>query len=63
MDSSPADVPAQHMQQAKLPPLPQLWIGYLLGFATVVAELIEGSLHTPDPVISDFPIPNLYLFF
>jgi hypothetical protein len=62
MDSSPADVPAQPLQQAKLPPLPQLWIGYLLGFSTIVAELIEGSLDTPDRVISDFPIPNLYLF-
>jgi hypothetical protein len=62
MDFSPRDLPAQPMQQAKLPRLPQLWVGYLLGVATVVAELIEGSTHTPDPVTSDFPIPNLYLF-
>ena len=47
-----------------MPPLPQLWVGYLLGLATVVAELVEGpQQHTPEPAsIMDFRIPNLYLF-
>jgi hypothetical protein len=64
MDFSPADLPAQQTQQAQLPPLPQLWVGYLLGLATVVAELVEGpQQHTPEPAsIMDFRIPNLYLF-
>src|SRR5580692_4263845 len=64
MDFSPADLPAQQTQQAQLPPLPQLWVGYLLGLATVVAELVEGpQQHTPESAsIMDFRIPNLYLF-
>jgi hypothetical protein len=62
MDVSPGELPAQQMQPGTLPPLPQLWVGYLLGFATVVAELIEGSNHAVNLPPSDFPIPNLYLF-
>jgi hypothetical protein len=62
MDVSPGGLPPDPTQPVKLPPLPQLWVGYLLGFATVVAEFMEGSRHTPDPVITDFPIPNMYLF-
>jgi hypothetical protein len=62
MDVSPGGLPPDPTQPVKLPPLPQLWVGYLLGFATVVAELMGGSRHTPDPVITDFPIPNMYLF-
>jgi biotin transporter BioY len=49
-------------QPRPLPPLPQLWAGYLLGFATVIGEVIEGSNHTADPAPTAFPIPNLYLF-
>lgn len=62
MDFSPADLPAQQMQQAKLPPLPQLWVGYLLGFATVVAELVDPSLQNTVPAETFLLIPNLYLF-
>jgi len=64
MDFSPADSPAQQTQRAQLPPLPQLWVGYLLGFATVVAEFVEGSQQqTPEPSsMMAIRIPNLYLF-
>ena len=62
MDVSPNESSGQQMQPQTLPPLPQLWVGYLLGLATVVAELIEGSNHASDPPPTDFPIPNLYLF-
>jgi hypothetical protein len=62
MDVSPGELPAQQMQPGNLPPLPQLWVGYLLGFATVVAELIDPALHTPDSAVTLFPVPNLYLF-
>jgi len=62
MDVSPGESPTQQMQPGKLPPLPHLWVGYLLGFATVVAELIDPSLHSPDIATTEIPIPNLYLF-
>lgn len=62
MDVSPAGLPADHMQPANLPQLPQLWIGYLLGFATIISELVDASLHSPNPVSTEIPIPNLYLF-
>jgi hypothetical protein len=62
MDVSPGGLPADQMQPVNLPPLPQLWIGYLLGFATIVVEFVDASRHSPDVVIDEIPIPNLYLF-
>jgi len=62
MEVSPDEIPQQDRKPAALPPLPQLWVGYLLGFATVVAKLFDESLRTPDPAPTAFPIPNLYLF-
>jgi hypothetical protein len=62
MDSAPNESSGQQTQLQTRPPLPQLWAGYLLGLATVVAELIEGSNRASDPPPTDFPIPNLYLF-
>ena len=50
------------MPQGQVPPLPQLWIGYLLGFATVLAELFEAPVNTSATSITGFPIPNVYLF-
>jgi hypothetical protein len=61
MDFSPANLPAEHTRPGPLPPLPQLWVGYLLGFATIVAEFVAASLH-PELAKADFPIPPLYLF-
>ncbi|MGB6833791.1 MAG: hypothetical protein WA748_17810 [Candidatus Acidiferrum sp.] len=61
MDFSPVDLPVEQTQSAKLPPLPQLWVGYLLGLATIVAEFVAASLH-PELAKADFAIPPLYLF-
>jgi hypothetical protein len=62
MDVSPGGLPADQIEPLNLPPLPQLWVGYLLGLATIVAEFVDASLHPPDAVINEIPIPNLYLF-
>src|SRR5258708_39488810 len=43
------------------PPLPQVWIGYLLGVVTIVAEIIAVELH-PELAKGGFTIPPLYLF-
>ncbi|HKN75701.1 MAG TPA: hypothetical protein VJW94_11035 [Candidatus Acidoferrum sp.] len=61
MDDSPGELPAAQLLPGKLPPLPQLWIGYLLGFATIVAEFVAASFH-PEMAQAPFPIPPLYLF-
>jgi hypothetical protein len=61
MDDSPGELPTGQIQAGKLPPLPQLWVGYLIGFANVVAEVVHASLH-PEVVKDEFPIPPLYLF-
>jgi len=61
MDCSPADMPAERTQLAKLPAFPQLWVGYVLGFATIIAEFVAASLH-PELAKAEFPIPPLYLF-
>jgi hypothetical protein len=46
---------------AALPPLPQVWIGYLLGVATIVAEIVAVELH-PEIAKDGITIPPLYLF-
>ena len=61
MDDSPDGLSAAQMHPGKLPPLPQLWVGYLLGFATIVAEFVAAALH-PEMGKAEFPIPPLYLF-
>jgi hypothetical protein len=62
MDVSSGGLPVDQRKPVGLPPLPQLWVGYLLGLATMVAEFVDASLHRPDVVIDEIPIPNLYLF-
>jgi len=61
MDDSPGELPAAQTQPGNLPPLPQLWVGYLIGLANIVAEFVYVSLH-PEAAKEDFPIPPLYLF-
>jgi len=61
MDVLSGESPAQQRHPGKLPPLPQLWAGYLLGFATIVAEFVDASHHS-EIVVNEIPIPNLYLF-
>jgi hypothetical protein len=62
MDVSPGGLPADPMQAVNLPHLPQLWVGYLLGLATIVAEFLDPSLRRPIAITDEIPIPNLYLF-
>jgi hypothetical protein len=48
-------------EPAALPHLPQVWIGYLFGVATIVAEIVAVELH-PELAKGGFNIPPLYLF-
>src|SRR5882762_3925335 len=51
----------QQSEPKALPPLPRVWIGYLLGAATMIAEIIAVTLHqalAKEPLL----IPPLYLF-
>jgi hypothetical protein len=64
---NPADTDTQIPESARppaepaaVPPLPMIWIGYLLGVATIIAEFVAVSLH---PELAKEPgIPPLYLF-
>ena len=47
--------------------LPRVWIGYALGLATIITEMVAFSLHPelakgPDISKGEFLIPPLYLF-
>ena len=44
-----------------MPPFPRIWIGYLLGVATLIAEMIAVALH-PELAKEPLIIPPLYLF-
>lgn len=44
-----------------LPPFPRIWVGYLLGVATLIAEMVAISLH-PELAKEPLLIPPLYLF-
>ena len=43
------------------PPFPRIWVGYLLGVATLIAEIVAISLH-PELAKEPLLIPPLYLF-
>src|SRR5690242_2791642 len=60
-DFSPAASPPDQIQPGKLRPLPRLWVGYLRGFASLVAEFVAACRH-PDLAKAQLPIPPLYLF-
>jgi len=67
MDFSSGDLPARVAQDNALPSMPKIWIGYLLGVATMVAEFVAVSLHpelaqAPDLSKGPFVVPPLYLF-
>jgi hypothetical protein len=61
MDWSGGDSPGQRAQPGALAPFPRIWIGYLLGLATLIAEIIAISLH-PELAKEPLLIPPLYLF-
>src|SRR5260370_12890478 len=48
-------------QAGALPRFPRIWVGYLLGVATLIAEMIAASLH-PELLKEPLLVPPLYLF-
>ena len=61
MDWSGGESQEQQSESKALPPLPRVWIGYLLGVATMIAEMIAVTLH-PELAKEPLLIPPLYLF-
>jgi hypothetical protein len=60
MNPADTELPDSTRQPAPIPPLPLIWIGYLLGIATIISEFVAVSLH-PE-LAKDGGIPPLYLF-
>ena len=61
MDWSSGDSSGQPVQTAPTPPFPRIWVGYLLGLATFITEIVAISLH-PELTKELFVTPPLYLF-
>src|SRR5712664_3278815 len=61
MDWSGAGSQGQQSQPQALPSFPRIWVGYLLGVATLITEIIAVSLH-PELAKEPLLIPPLYLF-
>ena len=61
MDWSSAESQEQHTGSGASPKLPRIWVGYLLGVATMIAEVIAITLH-PELAKEPLLIPPLYLF-
>ena len=61
MDWSGAGSQGQQSQPPALPSFPRIWVGYLLGVATLVTEVIAVTLH-PELAKEPLLIPPLYLF-
>jgi hypothetical protein len=61
MDWSGGESQEQHVQPGALPPFPRIWVGYLLGAATLITEMIAISLH-PELAKEPLLVPPLYLF-
>jgi hypothetical protein len=61
MDWSGGKLQGQQAERRALPPFPRIWIGYLLGLATLIAEMVAVALH-PELAKEPLLIPPLYLF-
>ena len=61
MDWPAGESREQQSQPGALPPFPRIWAGYLLGVATLVAEIVAIALH-PELAKEPLLIPPLYLF-
>jgi len=61
MDWSGVESQEQQSRPQALPPFPRIWVGYLLGVATLIAEIIAVTLH-PELAKEPLLIPPLYLF-
>jgi hypothetical protein len=60
MNSSDTEVPQSGNPAVNVPKLPVIWVGYLLGVATIVSEFVAIGLH-PE-LAKEGGIPPLYLF-
>jgi len=61
MDWSEGQSREQQSPPGALPPFPRIWVGYLLGVATLIAEIVAVTLH-PELAKQPLLIPPLYLF-
>jgi len=60
MNPADTELPEPTRRPAALPALPMIWIGYLLGVATIIAEFVAVSLNPQ--LAKEGGIPPLYLF-
>jgi hypothetical protein len=61
MDLQGGELQAQPNLKEQLPPFPRIWIGYLMGVATLITEIVAISLH-PELAKEPLLVPPLYLF-
>ena len=61
MDWAGGESQEQQAEPGALPQFPRIWIGYLLGVATLIAEIVAVTLH-PELAKEPLTIPPLYLF-
>src|SRR5262249_58966157 len=56
-----AETQTEPVRAGQLPPFPKIWVGYLLGVATFISEVVAVTLH-PELANGGEAIPPLYLF-
>ena len=61
MDWSGGESENHQAHPGALPPFPRIWVGYLLGMATLLAEMVAITRH-PELAKEPMLIPPLYLF-
>jgi hypothetical protein len=61
VDSSREELPERTAPPGEPPRLPRIWVGYLLGFTTSVAEVVAVVQH-PELLKGPLLAPPLYLF-
>jgi hypothetical protein len=61
MDWPGGESQAQPERANALPPFPRIWVGYLLGIVTFIAEMVAIALH-PELFKEPLVVPPLYLF-
>jgi hypothetical protein len=61
MDGSREELPERQTPTGGIPRLPRVWVGYLLGLATSVAEIVAIQQH-PELLKGPLLAPPLYLF-
>ena len=61
MDWSGGESQERQAEPGTPPQFPRIWIGYLLGVATLIAEIVAFTLH-PELAKQALVVPPLYLF-